>query len=58
MDKPPYTEEDARHIKERALANPLFYNTHIFTGCKALCVYVPVKEKNLSIKCPGVSGIS
>jgi len=50
MDKPPYTEEDARHIKERALANPLFYNTLISQDAKALCVYVPVKEKNLSYK--------
>lgn len=50
MDKPPYTEEDARSIKERALANPLFYNTLISQDAKALCIYVPVKEKNLSYK--------
>ena len=50
MDKPPYTEKDALRIKERALANPLFYNTLISQDAKALCIYVPIKEKNLSYK--------
>ncbi|MDD5156107.1 MAG: MMPL family transporter, partial [Candidatus Omnitrophica bacterium] len=50
MDKPPYTEEDSLRIKERALANPLFYNTLISQDAKALCIYVPIKEKNLSYK--------
>ncbi len=50
MDKPPYTNEDALRIKERALANPMFYNTLISQDSKALCIYVPIKEKNLSYK--------
>ncbi len=53
MHEPPYTEDDARHIKERALANPLFYNTLISADAKALCIYVPIKEKNLSYKVSG-----
>ncbi|MFA5350396.1 MAG: MMPL family transporter [Candidatus Omnitrophota bacterium] len=50
MDKPPYTPEDALRIKIRALANPLFYNTLISQDARALCIYVPIKEKNLSYK--------
>jgi hydrophobe/amphiphile efflux-3 (HAE3) family protein len=50
MDKPPYTSQDAARIRERALANPLFYNTLISQDAKALCIYVPIKEKKISYK--------
>ncbi|HAJ56785.1 MAG TPA: RND transporter [Candidatus Omnitrophica bacterium] len=50
MDKPPYSQEDALKIKERALANPMFYNTLISEDAKALAIYVPIKEKNISYK--------
>lgn len=50
MDKPPYSRNDALMIKERALANPLFYNTLISQDAKALAIYVPIKEKDLSYR--------
>lgn len=50
MGKPPYSAADAEHIKERALKNPLFYNTLISGDARALCIYVPIKEKNASYK--------
>ncbi len=50
MDKPPYTAADAARIKDRAMANPLFYNTLISQDAKALCIYVPIKEKNVSYR--------
>lgn len=48
MDRPPYSSEEAKRIKERALLNPLFYDTLISRDGKALCIYVPIKEKKLS----------
>ncbi|MDD5116131.1 MAG: MMPL family transporter [Candidatus Omnitrophica bacterium] len=50
MGKPPYSSEEAARIRERALANPLFYNTLISQDAKALCIYVPIREKNLSYR--------
>jgi len=50
MDKPPYSAEQATRIKERALANPLFYNTLISQDAKALCIYVPIKDKHISYR--------
>jgi predicted RND superfamily exporter protein len=50
MGKPPYTEEDSMRIKDRALENPMFYNTLISQDAKAVCIYVPIAEKNLSYK--------
>jgi len=48
MDPPPYSEEAAAKIRQRAMANPLFYNTVVSQDGKALCIYVPIKEKKLS----------
>jgi len=48
MGPPPYSEEDALKIRERAMANPLFYGTIISEDGKALCIYIPIKAKNLS----------
>ncbi len=50
MGEPPYSAADAARIKERALANPLFYDTLISQDGKALCIYVPIKEKKLSYR--------
>ncbi len=50
MGKPPYTAADSLRIKTRALLNPLFYDTLISRDGKALCVYVPIKEKKLSYR--------
>ncbi|MFA5389780.1 MAG: MMPL family transporter [Candidatus Omnitrophota bacterium] len=48
MGNPPYTAADASRIKTRALENPMFYDTLISRDGKALCIYVPIKEKKLS----------
>ncbi len=50
MGKPPYTVNEALRIKSRALENPMFYDTLISRDGKALCVYVPIKEKKLSYR--------
>ncbi|MFA5117301.1 MAG: MMPL family transporter [Candidatus Omnitrophota bacterium] len=50
MGDPPYTAADALRIKSRALENPLFYDTLISRDGKALCVYVPIKEKKMSYR--------
>ncbi|MDD5409185.1 MAG: MMPL family transporter, partial [Candidatus Omnitrophica bacterium] len=50
MGEPPYTASDALRIKTRALENPLFYDTLISRDGKALCIYVPIKEKKLSYR--------
>ncbi len=50
MTQPPYSVQDAERIKKRALANPLFYDTLISADAKALCIYIPIKEKNVSYR--------
>lgn len=50
MGNPPYTASDAARIKSRALDNPMFYDTLISRDGKALCIYVPIKEKKLSYR--------
>ncbi len=48
MKEPPYTVEEAAKIGKRAMENPLFYNTVVSQDGKALCIYVPIKAKDLS----------
>ncbi|MFA5259984.1 MAG: RND transporter, partial [Candidatus Omnitrophota bacterium] len=50
MGPPPYSAAEAQRIKTRALENPLFYDTLISRDGKALCVYVPIEEKNMSYR--------
>ncbi|MFA5039505.1 MAG: MMPL family transporter [Candidatus Omnitrophota bacterium] len=50
MGAPPYSDEDALRIKDRAMANPLFYNTLISEDARALAIYVPIREKNISYR--------
>ena len=50
MGKPPYSQDEAAHIKSRAMENPMFYNTLISQDGKALCIYVPIKEKKISYR--------
>lgn len=50
MGNPPYTATEALRIKTRALDNPMFYDTLISRDGKALCIYVPIKEKKLSYR--------
>lgn len=48
MGQPPYTLQQALQIGSRAMDNPLFYDTVVSQDAKAVCIYVPIKEKNLS----------
>ena len=50
MPEPPYTEEEAINIKREAKDNPLFDGTIVSEDGKALCVYVPIKEKSESYR--------
>ncbi|MFH1877673.1 MAG: MMPL family transporter [Candidatus Omnitrophota bacterium] len=50
MGPPPYTGEAALKIRERAMENPMFYGTIVSENGKALCIYIPIKAKNLSYK--------
>ncbi|HQP11053.1 MAG TPA: MMPL family transporter, partial [Candidatus Omnitrophota bacterium] len=50
MGEPPYSPADALRIKTRGLDNPMFYDTLISNDGKALCIYVPIKEKKLSYR--------
>ena len=48
MPRPPKTEKEALHIRDRMMANPVFYGTIISEDGKALCIYVPIEKKSLS----------
>lgn len=50
MGPPPYTVERSDEIRERAMENPLFYGTIISENGKALCLYIPIKAKNMSYR--------
>jgi len=50
MGPPPYTAAAALNIKERAMANPMFYGTIVSENGKALCIYIPIKAKNISYR--------
>ncbi len=50
MGKPPYTKADADYIRREAKDNPLFDGTMISGDGKALCIYVPIKEKSQSYR--------
>jgi hypothetical protein len=50
MGDPPYSREDAGRIRERAMANPMFYGTIISENGKALSIYVPIREKDMSYR--------
>lgn len=50
MGNPPYAKEESNRIKLRALENPMFYDTLISQDGRALCIYVPIKEKGFSYK--------
>lgn len=50
MGNPPYSKEEALRIKERAMENPLFYNTLFSPDGKAACIFIPIKDKKLSYR--------
>lgn len=50
MPKVPETDAAAQRIRLRAMANPLYNGTLVSENGKALCLYVPIKEKDMSYK--------
>jgi predicted RND superfamily exporter protein len=50
MGRPPYTDQAAWDIRAEAKDNPLFDGTLVSENGKALCVYVPIKEKSESYR--------
>jgi uncharacterized protein len=48
MKNPIATEEEALTIRDEAVDNPLFNGTIVSEDGKALCVYIPIKQKNIS----------
>ncbi len=48
MEQPPQTAEEARRIRDDALANPLYNGTLVAQDGKALIVYLPIKAKHFS----------
>lgn len=48
MDKPPTTEVEALEIKEKAMSNPLLKGTIVSEDGKAICLYLPLTNKDLS----------
>lgn len=50
MQKPPQTSAEALDIKNRALSNPLLKRTLISEDGRAICLYLPLTNKDLSHK--------
>ncbi|MFC1666366.1 RND family transporter [Candidatus Omnitrophota bacterium] len=50
MASPPKTREQALFIKEEAKDNPLFDGTIVSENGKALCIYAPIKKKDMSYR--------
>jgi hypothetical protein len=50
MSEPPTTEQQALEIKEKALSNPILKNTLVSADGKALCLYLPLTNKDLSYR--------
>ncbi len=50
MKGPIKTEKEALRIRDEAMDNPLFKGTMVSEDGKALCIYVPIKAKNISYR--------
>lgn len=48
MESPPRTREEALHLRDRAMANPLLRGTLVSEDGKALALYVPIEEKKIA----------
>ena len=48
MEEPPGNREEARRIRDNARNHPMLYGTLVSEDGKALCIYVPLREKKLS----------
>ncbi len=50
MNKPPATQAEALQIRDRAMLNPMLKGTLISEDGRAICLYVPLTNKDLSHK--------
>ncbi|PLX42301.1 MAG: RND transporter [Deltaproteobacteria bacterium] len=48
MDEPPKTREEALHIRDRIMANPMLYGTLVSEDGKAVAIYVPIERKDMA----------
>ena len=48
MESPPADREGARRVREKAKNHPMLFGTLLSEDAKALCLYVPIEEKNIS----------
>ena len=48
MQEPPATREEALKIRDSAMSNPLLKGTLISEDGKALCIYLPITEKDFA----------
>lgn len=48
MPEPPKTREESLKIRDNARKNPLLYGTLLSEDGRALCIYLPITDKNLS----------
>jgi predicted RND superfamily exporter protein len=48
MERPPTTPEEALEIGEVAMGNPLYNGTLVAEDEKAICIYIPIKDKTYS----------
>ena len=48
MERPPATEEEALTIGADAMGNPLYNGTLVSEDEKAICIYIPIKNKTYS----------
>lgn len=50
MNNPISTKGEALFIRDEAMDNPMFKGTIVSEDAKALCIYVPIEEKNQSYR--------
>jgi len=48
MERPPENREEALHIRDRVMANPLLDGTLVSEDGKALAIYIPIEEKSIA----------
>lgn len=48
MEEPPQTREEALEIRRNAMSNPLYAGTLVSEDEKAICLYLPIKDKTYS----------
>ena len=48
MEAPPATREEALVLRDDAMSNPLYKGTLVSEDAKAICIYLPIKNKTYS----------